>query len=46
MWVRLNGPLHDPGWQVTELSLEEIMLAYLGLGASTGNDFVLSEVAG
>ena len=33
MWVRLNGPVHDPHWEVTELSLEEIMLAYLGCGA-------------
>ena len=33
MWVRLTGPLHDPAWQVEELNLEEIMLAYLGLGA-------------
>ena len=30
VWVRLRGPLHDPGWQVTDLGLEEIMLAYLG----------------
>jgi ABC-2 type transport system ATP-binding protein len=29
LWVRLNGPLLDPGWDVTELGLEEIMLAYL-----------------
>ena len=30
LWVRLNGPLHDPAWQVDELSLEDIVLAYLG----------------
>ncbi len=29
--ARLNGPLHDPGWQSEELSLEDIVLAYLGL---------------
>ena len=29
-WVRLNGPLHDPTWEVTELDLEEIVLAYMG----------------
>ena len=38
MWVRLNGPLHDPHWQVSELSLEEIMLAYLGLEADRNAD--------
>ena len=30
LWVRLNGPVHDPAWQVNELSLEDIVLAYLG----------------
>ncbi|HEY2044164.1 MAG TPA: ABC transporter ATP-binding protein [Jatrophihabitans sp.] len=30
VWVRLDGPLHDPSWQNDELSLEEIVLAYLG----------------
>jgi ABC-2 type transport system ATP-binding protein len=30
VWVRLNGPLHDPGWQVDELGLEDIALAYMG----------------
>jgi ABC-2 type transport system ATP-binding protein len=34
LWVRLEGPLYDPNWQVEELNLEEIMLAYLGLGSS------------
>lgn len=33
LWVRLDGPLIDPHWQVNELSLEEIMLAYLGIGS-------------
>lgn len=28
--VRLTGPLHDPSWQSEELSLEDIVLAYLG----------------
>ena len=27
--VRLNGPVLDPGWQVDDLSLEDIVLAYL-----------------
>jgi ABC-2 type transport system ATP-binding protein len=30
LWVRLNGPVHDPAWQVDELGLEDIVLAYLG----------------
>jgi ABC-2 type transport system ATP-binding protein len=46
LWVRLNGPLHDPGWQVSDLGLEEIMLTYLGLTGSATTQAVLSEVAG
>ena len=45
LWVRLNGPLHDPNWDVTELNLEEIMLAYLGIGGREQADRVLSEVS-
>jgi ABC-2 type transport system ATP-binding protein len=45
LWVRLDGPFHDPTWQVEELNLEEIMLAYLGLGSSEPADPVLSEVS-
>jgi ABC-2 type transport system ATP-binding protein len=29
-WVRLDAPLHDPGWEVRELGLEDIALAYMG----------------
>ncbi|HZC69736.1 MAG TPA: ABC transporter ATP-binding protein [Jatrophihabitans sp.] len=46
LWVRLNGPLHDPTWEATELSLEEIMLAYLGMTQPRPEAHVLSEVAG
>ncbi len=47
LWVRLNGPLHDPSWQVEDLGLEDIMLAYLGRGrAEPAEPVVLSEVAG
>jgi ABC-2 type transport system ATP-binding protein len=46
VWVRLNGPLHDPGWQVTELGLEDIMLAYLGRSVPEPAAPTLSEVAG
>lgn len=28
--VRLGGPLLDPAWQVDDIGLEEIVLAYLG----------------
>jgi ABC-2 type transport system ATP-binding protein len=45
MWVRLNGPLHDPNWQVEELGLEEIMLAYLGLGSAEPAEPMLSGVS-
>lgn len=45
LWVRLEGPLHDPNWQLEELSLEEIMLAYLGLGSSQPAEPTLSEVS-
>jgi ABC-2 type transport system ATP-binding protein len=31
--VRLRGPVHDPAWHVEELSLEDIVLAYLGAHA-------------
>jgi hypothetical protein len=37
--------LHDPNWQVEELSLEEIMLAYLGLAAELPANPLLSEVS-
>jgi ABC-2 type transport system ATP-binding protein len=29
-WVRLRGPLLEPGWDVEELGLEDIALAYMG----------------
>lgn len=45
VWVRLAGPLHDPNWQESELNLEEIMLAYLGMNGSQPVEHVLSEAA-
>ena len=30
--VRLNGPIFDPSWEAQDVSLEDIVLAYLGLG--------------
>jgi ABC-2 type transport system ATP-binding protein len=44
-WVKLHGPLQDPTWQVEELGLEEITLAYLGLGSAAPAEPELSEVA-
>jgi ABC-2 type transport system ATP-binding protein len=29
--VRLDGPVLDPAWEVREVSLEEIVLAYMGM---------------
>ena len=29
--VRLDGPVLDPAWEVSEVSLEEIVLAYMGM---------------
>jgi ABC-2 type transport system ATP-binding protein len=33
--VRTNGPLFDPSWEVQEVSLEDIVLAYLSQQATT-----------
>jgi ABC-2 type transport system ATP-binding protein len=35
-WVRLEGPLVDPTWQVDDLGLEDIVLAYLDNGRRPG----------
>jgi ABC-2 type transport system ATP-binding protein len=44
LWVRLNGPVHDPVWQVDDLGLEDIVLAYLGADGS--QPAALSPVGG
>jgi ABC-2 type transport system ATP-binding protein len=36
--VRVNGQMFDPSWQVHEVSLEDIVLAYLGRGASQSGE--------
>ena len=33
--VRTNGPLFDPSWEVQEVALEDIVLAYLSQQATT-----------
>jgi hypothetical protein len=30
MVVRLNGPVADPDWEASEVSLEDLVLAYMG----------------
>ncbi len=30
MLVRTSAPIHDPAWQVEEVSLEDVVLAYMG----------------
>ena len=34
MVVRLNGPVADPDWEASEVSLEDLVLAYMGSAAS------------
>ncbi len=34
MLVRLNGPVPDPAWEAAEVSLEELVLAYMGADAT------------
>jgi len=41
--VELTGPMVDPAWQVDDLSLEEIVLAYLGQHAATPLEVVRSS---
>jgi ABC-2 type transport system ATP-binding protein len=42
--VRLNGPVIDPGFEVSEVSLEELVLAYMGQDAPPA--LSLSSVGG
>ena len=34
MVVRLNGPVADPDWEASEVSLEDLVLAYMGADAA------------
>jgi ABC-2 type transport system ATP-binding protein len=34
--VRTEAPIHDPGWTVSRLSLEDLVLAYMGQAAANG----------
>ncbi len=35
MFVRTDGPIHDPAWSVDEVSLEDLVLAYLAHPAAS-----------
>ena len=35
--VRCDGPVHDPAWTVEELSLEDLVLAYMGRARRQGS---------
>jgi ABC-2 type transport system ATP-binding protein len=35
LFVRLNGPIIDPAWMVNQVSLEDVVLAYLDAGRTT-----------
>jgi ABC-2 type transport system ATP-binding protein len=41
--ARLSGPVLDPSWEVTEVGLEDIVVAYMGLEASPA-DGQLTEI--
>jgi ABC-2 type transport system ATP-binding protein len=42
--VRADSPIHDPAWTVSQLSLEDLVLAYMGQPAANGNHRPALEV--
>ena len=36
--VRTDEPIHDPAWTVEQLSMEDLVLAYMDRAAATGSD--------
>jgi ABC-2 type transport system ATP-binding protein len=42
--VRTEGPIHDPAWSVAQLSLEDLVLAYMGQAAANGSHRPALEV--
>ena len=42
--VRTEAPIHDPAWTVDRLSLEDLVLAYMGRPSSNGNHRPVLEV--
>ena len=43
--VRTSEPVHDPSWQVSEVGLEDLVLAYMGAGVATEPSARLSAVS-
>ena len=35
--MRTDDPIHDPAWTVEQLSMEDLVLAYMDRAAATGN---------
>jgi ABC-2 type transport system ATP-binding protein len=44
--VRTEEPIIDPAWSVEEVSLEDIVLAYMGRPARTPDDAALVRIDG
>ncbi len=45
--VRTDEPIHDPAWTVEQISMEDLVLAYMDRAAATGNEprrLAVSEV--
>ena len=42
--VRTDGPIHDPAWTVGQLSLEDLVLAYMGQTGANGSHRPALEV--
>jgi ABC-2 type transport system ATP-binding protein len=43
--VRTDEPIHDPGWAVEEVSLEDIVLAYMGRSVAAERDRGRNDIA-
>ena len=42
--MRTDTPIYDPNWTVTQLSLEDIVLAYMGRRANAAQPRTLEAV--
>jgi ABC-2 type transport system ATP-binding protein len=36
--IRTDAPIHDPAWTVSQIGLEDLVLAYMGAPAHTAHD--------
>jgi ABC-2 type transport system ATP-binding protein len=43
--VRSDGPVVEPGWEIETLSLEDLVLAYMGQGTQPGGATTSTEMA-